>query len=174
MPIEHCNYNRLTSSILQTVQCDNQGYNKDTRKYNWVCDAGISDRVKINHADVICEGYDYPEDDYILLGSCGLEFTLDYSDPHDHHENSYFKHMDDHEKQLHREKTRSMSPPKKSDNYLQFIEKILKDPTQHAVTVALTAVACIAFLILIVKFRPRRVASCSQISSVVLATKKTC
>ncbi len=26
---------------------------------------------------VACEGYDYPEDPYILAGSCGLEYTLE-------------------------------------------------------------------------------------------------
>jgi hypothetical protein len=29
--------------------------------------------------DVICEGYEYPDDPYILQGSCGLEYTLDYT-----------------------------------------------------------------------------------------------
>ena len=27
--------------------------------------------------EVICEGYDYPDDPYILKGSCGLEYTLE-------------------------------------------------------------------------------------------------
>ena len=26
---------------------------------------------------MLCEGYDYPEDPYILAGSCGLEYTLE-------------------------------------------------------------------------------------------------
>merc|ERR1719370_1231452 len=26
---------------------------------------------------VVCEGYDYPDDPYILAGSCGLEYTLE-------------------------------------------------------------------------------------------------
>ena len=26
---------------------------------------------------VVCEGYDYPDDEYILKGSCGLEYTLE-------------------------------------------------------------------------------------------------
>jgi hypothetical protein len=26
---------------------------------------------------VLCEGYDYPDDPYILAGSCGLEYTLE-------------------------------------------------------------------------------------------------
>lgn len=69
----------------------------------------MSDRVTFNHVDVICEGYDYPEDSYILLGSCGLEFTLDYTDPHDYHHHSYFKHMDEHEKKLHHDRIKQTS-----------------------------------------------------------------
>jgi len=26
---------------------------------------------------VICEGYNYPDDPYILAGSCGMEYTLE-------------------------------------------------------------------------------------------------
>jgi len=29
--------------------------------------------------EVSCEGYDHPDDPYILKGSCGLEYTLDYT-----------------------------------------------------------------------------------------------
>jgi hypothetical protein len=29
--------------------------------------------------EVVCEGYDYPDDPFILKGSCGLEYTLDYT-----------------------------------------------------------------------------------------------
>lgn len=64
----------------------------------------MSDRVKFNHIEVICEGYDYAEDEYKLVGSCGLEFTLDYVDPHDHHKHSYFHHLDEHEKEKHYKK----------------------------------------------------------------------
>lgn len=87
------------------VHCDLLNYNhKDKSKIQWACRADMSDKVRFNHVDVICEGYDYPEDDYILLGSCGLEFTLDHTDPHDYHEKSYFKHMDEDEKEMHKKR----------------------------------------------------------------------
>lgn len=90
-----------------SVECENLGPSKDDNaKYNWRCRADMSDRVEFKHVEVICEGYDYAEDDYILVGSCGLEFTLDYVDPHDHHHKSYFQHMDEHEKEMHHERIR--------------------------------------------------------------------
>ena len=89
------------------VECHNEGLDKKTAKPEWRCEADISDRVQFNHVEVICEGYDYPEDDNILMGSCGLEFTLDYVDPLDHHDQSYFRHMDDHEKKMHHERIRA-------------------------------------------------------------------
>jgi hypothetical protein len=27
--------------------------------------------------EVVCEGYDYPDDPYILQGSCGLEYRVE-------------------------------------------------------------------------------------------------
>ena len=32
---------------------------------------------KFGKIQVGCEGYDYPDDPYILAGSCGLEYTID-------------------------------------------------------------------------------------------------
>ena len=34
-----------------------------------------------------CEGYEYPTDPYILTGSCGLEYTIEYTEKK-HKENS--------------------------------------------------------------------------------------
>ena len=32
---------------------------------------------RFGSVEVVCEGYDYPDDPYILKGSCGLEYTLE-------------------------------------------------------------------------------------------------
>ena len=32
---------------------------------------------RFGKVEVICEGYDCPEDEFTLAGSCGLEYTLD-------------------------------------------------------------------------------------------------
>ena len=104
----------LTSGSNQLVECKRTTRDRESFNKNWTCTAEISDRVILNHTEVICEGYDYAEDDYILRGSCGLEFTLDYASPLDHHENSYFQHMDDHEKEQHIKRVKA-ELEKKSD-----------------------------------------------------------
>lgn len=58
-----------------SVQCYNKG--SDGRDIQWSCDADLDSRVKFGHIEVVCEGYDYADDDYVLVGSCGLEYTLD-------------------------------------------------------------------------------------------------
>ena len=54
------------------VQCHNMGW--DGQDVNWQCKAELDSRVKFGKMEVICEGYDYPEDESILRGSCGLEY----------------------------------------------------------------------------------------------------
>ena len=40
----------------------------------------MDNSYRFGRLDVICEGYDYPDDPYILQGSCGLEYTLEYTE----------------------------------------------------------------------------------------------
>uniref|UniRef100_A0A6G1SEK8 Store-operated calcium entry-associated regulatory factor n=1 Tax=Aceria tosichella TaxID=561515 RepID=A0A6G1SEK8_9ACAR len=127
------------------VECHNTGTNdKTTGKPKWRCQADMSDRVQFNHVEVICEGYDYPEDDYILMGSCGLEFTLDYVNPHDYHDQSYFKHMDQHEKDLHHERVRGQNKPTpKANKPSVIIEWLHTQITDHSLVL-------IVFVVLLV------------------------
>jgi len=37
----------------------------------------MDNEYRFGKISVSCEGYDYPEDPYILAGSCGLEYTID-------------------------------------------------------------------------------------------------
>lgn len=150
----------------------------------------MSKRVVFNHVEVICEGYDYPEDDYILLGSCGLEFTLDYSDPHDYHDNSYFHHMDDHEKQLHRDKVGASTKPNLSPNkltygYAIFIDHLVEFVTTHVFIVAALILLATLSLVLVKllstntsspnkKAKPMRGSSYGHFTTAVLSTKKAC
>jgi len=59
----------------QTVQCTNKGSNGID--YQWECKADMSDSYKFGKIDVSCEGYEYPDDPYVLAGSCGLRYTLE-------------------------------------------------------------------------------------------------
>ena len=57
------------------VQCYNRGW--DGREVQWECKADMEGTVRFGRVEVVCEGYDYAEDDFILAGSCGLEYTLE-------------------------------------------------------------------------------------------------
>ncbi|KAG0229732.1 Autophagy protein 22 [Actinomortierella wolfii] len=59
------------------VQCTNMG--SDGVDIQWECKADLPDNMRFGEIEVFCEGYDYPEDPYVLKGSCGLEYTLQYT-----------------------------------------------------------------------------------------------
>ncbi|XP_071811269.1 store-operated calcium entry-associated regulatory factor-like isoform X2 [Apostichopus japonicus] len=61
----------------QVVQCSNKG--SDGYDVQWECKTDMDNAYRFGMIEVICEGYDYPDDRYILKGSCGLEYTLDYT-----------------------------------------------------------------------------------------------
>ncbi|XP_040563545.1 store-operated calcium entry-associated regulatory factor [Lepeophtheirus salmonis] len=60
----------------RTVQCYNRGH--DGVDVQWECKADLDSSVEFGRIEVTCEGYEYPDDPYILKGSCGLEYSLDY------------------------------------------------------------------------------------------------
>lgn len=64
--------------LPQVVQCYNRGFNGE--EIQWECKADLNKNLRFNKIDVTCEGYDFPEDDYILVGSCGLEYSIDTVD----------------------------------------------------------------------------------------------
>ena len=68
---------RSESHKVETVQCTNTGF--DGRDYNWKCQSELPSNLKLGKTTVSCEGYDFPDDPYVLVGSCGLEYNLDYT-----------------------------------------------------------------------------------------------
>ena len=40
------------------------------------CQADRKKGLRLDEISVVCEGYDYPKDPYLLRGSCGLTYTL--------------------------------------------------------------------------------------------------
>lgn len=68
------NCNDDTSLLPVTVQCRNMG--TDGIDVQWKCDAELDSRVKFGELEVSCEGYDNPDDPYVLKGSCRLEYEL--------------------------------------------------------------------------------------------------
>jgi len=59
----------------ELVQCYNRG--TDGRSIQWECKSEMDNSLRFGQVEVVCEGYDYPGDPYILLGSCGLEYYLE-------------------------------------------------------------------------------------------------
>jgi len=61
------------------VQCRNMGKDHNG-EIQWKCEAELAAEVKFGELTVECEGYDYPDDPYILKGSCGLRYQLEFTD----------------------------------------------------------------------------------------------
>lgn len=61
-------------ATVETAQCYNRGF--DGNDIQWECKAELPSNYKFSRLEVSCEGYEYPDDDYILAGSCGLEYTI--------------------------------------------------------------------------------------------------
>ncbi|CAM9364018.1 unnamed protein product, partial [Scytosiphon promiscuus] len=57
-----------------TVQCYNMG--SDGMDAAWKCEATMPQGYSFSSVEVGCEGYDYPEDPYVLKGSCQLIYSL--------------------------------------------------------------------------------------------------
>lgn len=60
---------------IRSAQCRNAG-DDGAGDVQWKCEAQMPDGIDFDRVSVNCEGYDSPNDPYILKGSCGLEYTL--------------------------------------------------------------------------------------------------
>ncbi|XP_053797674.1 store-operated calcium entry-associated regulatory factor [Vidua chalybeata] len=63
------------SHVPEVVQCYNKGW--DGYDVQWQCKADLENAYRFGQLEVSCEGYDYPDDPYILRGSCSLLFKLE-------------------------------------------------------------------------------------------------
>ncbi|CAO2649462.1 Nn.00g068470.m01.CDS01 [Neocucurbitaria sp. VM-36] len=61
---------------VDVMRCKNSGSDYDENSIQWTCTASLPEEFKLGSTDVICEGYDSPDDPYILKGSCGVEYRL--------------------------------------------------------------------------------------------------
>ncbi|XP_034376528.1 store-operated calcium entry-associated regulatory factor [Arvicanthis niloticus] len=62
----------------RVIQCQNKGW--DGYDVQWECKTDLDIAYKFGKTVVSCEGYESSEDQYILRGSCGLEYNLDYTE----------------------------------------------------------------------------------------------
>jgi len=65
---------------IDVMRCTNQGSDYDAENIQWSCTANLPREFKLGSTDVICEGYDSPNDPYVLKGSCGVEYRLILTD----------------------------------------------------------------------------------------------
>jgi hypothetical protein len=61
----------------RVVQCVNKG--SDGNTINWKCEADMDEKYQFGRLNVQCEGYRYSGDEWVLKGSCGLEYELNYT-----------------------------------------------------------------------------------------------
>ncbi|KAI4894069.1 hypothetical protein NFI96_022943 [Prochilodus magdalenae] len=59
----------------EVVQCQNKGW--DGVDVQWECKADMDNWYRFGRVEVSCEGFNSPDDPYVLQGSCGLEYTLE-------------------------------------------------------------------------------------------------
>ncbi|XP_049722696.1 store-operated calcium entry-associated regulatory factor [Elephas maximus indicus] len=62
----------------KVIQCQNKGW--DGYDVQWECKTDLDIAYEFGKTMVSCEGYESPEDPYVLRGSCGLEYELDYTE----------------------------------------------------------------------------------------------
>ena len=61
---------------VDVMRCTNAGSDYDDDNVQWTCKASLPVEFKLGSTDVSCEGYDSPEDPYVLKGSCGVSYRL--------------------------------------------------------------------------------------------------
>lgn len=61
---------------IDTMRCTNEGHDYDAEDVQWTCTASLPPEFKLGATDVVCEGYRSSEDQWVLKGSCGVEYRL--------------------------------------------------------------------------------------------------
>ena len=72
-PVPQLNCLSNCQDAPDTIYCSNAGH--DGEDVVWECKSDPAGAV-FRDLNVQCEGYDYPDDPYILKGSCGIEFRM--------------------------------------------------------------------------------------------------
>ena len=66
----------------------NKGPLQIRRVHSRECKTEMPNEFKFGKIQVSCEGYDYPDDPFILAGSCGMEYTIDRTGVNQGHHNN--------------------------------------------------------------------------------------
>lgn len=75
----------------ELIQCKNVGF--DGYDVQWECSSTLPNEYRLVETNVYCEGYEYPDDPYVLRGIYGVEYTMDYNPAaqagHSHYDSSH-------------------------------------------------------------------------------------
>lgn len=61
----------------RVVQCYNRGW--DGVDVQWECKTDMDNAYRFGDIEVTCEGYSHRDDPFVLKGSCGLRYSIDYT-----------------------------------------------------------------------------------------------
>lgn len=63
---------------VEQMHCTNLGNDAEDDKEDvqWACNAALPPEFKLGATDVVCEGYQDADDEWVLKGSCGVEYRL--------------------------------------------------------------------------------------------------
>ncbi|CCX34618.1 hypothetical protein FPQ18DRAFT_292474 [Pyronema domesticum] len=65
---------------VDVMRCTNMGSDYGDEDVSWECKADLPRWFKLGSTDVVCEGYRDSEDQYVLKGSCGVQYRLALTD----------------------------------------------------------------------------------------------
>lgn len=58
------------------IRCHNEGSSYGKEDVEWACKADLPEEFKFGSTDVVCEGYESADDEFVLRGSCAVEYGL--------------------------------------------------------------------------------------------------
>lgn len=58
----------------KVVQCTNTGW--DGSSNLWKCKSDLDSNYMLDNVEIVCEGYNSPDDPYVTVGSCSLEYSI--------------------------------------------------------------------------------------------------
>jgi hypothetical protein len=61
---------------VDTMRCKNTGSSYSSEDIQWTCQASLPPEFKLGSTEVVCEGFNSPEDDWVLKGSCAVGYRL--------------------------------------------------------------------------------------------------
>ena len=69
-----CHGDACAKHAPRTVRCGNAGF--DGLSVQWSCTADMDERLRFGKVEVTCEGFEKPGDEFVLAGSCAVEYEL--------------------------------------------------------------------------------------------------